>query len=79
MAAFPQERIQLHRNDASLVPVAKVKEIFRNIKNPTRRGKKIVSVNDFLIGKKCGAAYIERPLGLAQPLLKRKLSSPSNV
>ena len=48
LAASPQERIQLHRNDACLVPIAKVKELFSSIKNPSRRGKKVPSVNDCL-------------------------------
>jgi hypothetical protein len=47
LATSPQERNQLHQNDECLVPAAKSRQIFGDIKNPTRRGKKRPSVNDF--------------------------------
>ena len=48
LSTSPQQRNHLHQNDTCLVPVARVKQIFTHIKNPTRRGKKVPSVNYFL-------------------------------
>ena len=48
LATSPQERNLLHQNVGCLIPVAKVRQLFRGIKNPNRRGNKMPSVNDFL-------------------------------
>jgi hypothetical protein len=48
LATSPQERNQLHRNVACLVPIPKVKRICYDINRPFRIVKKRESVNDFL-------------------------------
>ena len=53
LATSPQQRNQLHQNVASLVPVATVQQLFRHIKNPSRRGQKNLLLMTSIIGKKC--------------------------
>ena len=48
LATSPQERNQLHQNVGCLLPIAKVRHLFSDIKKPTRRGKTLPSANDFL-------------------------------
>ena len=48
LSTSPLQRNQLNQDVRCLVPVSRVKNIFTHIKNPSRGGKKLPSVNDFI-------------------------------